>query len=490
MSERRERGLTPERDSVPSIYIEDHDDCGQEQHDKIGDLGRVPSMTAADYALLESNDPNPNKKRLRATSFSNFRSASLSVSMLAKPSDDRKANAALAGWNVSNLIQGTGILGVPYAVSQGGWAAVASIFIVALMCCHTGKLLVECMYETSKKTGVRRRLRVNYPEVGEACLGHRGYVMVSVIQSIEMFSAVIMYIIILGTAWADLLNMYPELGLKEWAAINCCVTLPSLFITRMSIVSWLSMFSVFSLMSAILVLIAFTLTEIPLWSIANIPEFNAQTFPIGFGIIVFSYCAHAVFPSIEGSMTKPQQFNPMMNCSFLLAAIVKACLGTFMVVRFGHYTAEVATVNLSENIIFSRLSTALVISNVILAIPLAMFVVSVTIDDSLNRYFPQLNRESKYHWVWLVITRPLSITLALFIGIMVPFFGILMGVIGSFTGTCLCFIFPCVFHLKLRWHTMSRWDFFLDILIIVFGLIAGLSGLVFSMKALVMAFMK
>ena len=74
--------------------------------------------------------------------------------MLAKPSDDRKANAALAGWNVSNLIQGTGILGVPYAVRQGGWAAVVSIFVIALMCCHTGKLLIDCMYEVSKVQGL------------------------------------------------------------------------------------------------------------------------------------------------------------------------------------------------------------------------------------------------------------------------------------------------------------------------------------------------
>jgi len=495
MSGRNERGLTPEKVNVPSIYVEDHNVVNDEKNDDVGDLPKssAANMTAADYAILESNDPNlsvPNKKRFRATSFSNFRSASLSISMLAKPSDDRKANAALAGWNVSNLIQGTGILGVPYAVSQGGWAAIASIFIVAFMCCHTGKLLIECMYETSKKTGVRRRLRVNYPEVGEACLGPKGYVLVSVIQSIEMFSAVIMYIVLLGTAWADMFKMFPELGLKEWAAINCCVTLPSLFITKMSIVSWLSMFSVFSLMSAILVLIAYTLTQIPLWQLTNIPEFDPQTFPIGFGIVVFSYCAHAVFPSIEGSMTKPSRFNSMMNFSFLLAAVVKACLGTFMVVRFGQNTAEVATVNLSDNVIFSRLSSALVISNVILAIPLAMFVVSVTIDDSVIRYFPHLSKDSKHHWVWLMITRPLLITFALFVAIMVPFFGLLMGVIGSFTGTCLCFIFPCAFHLKLRWNTMSKWFFFLDILIIVFGVIAGLTGLAFSLKALVMAFLK
>ena len=73
--------------------------------------------------------------------------------------------------------------------------------------------------------------------------------------------------------------------------------------------------------------------QVPVWDITNIPPFDIQTFPVGFGIIVFSYTAHAVFPSIEGSMKKPDHFNSMMNASFAIAAVVKACLGTFMVLR-------------------------------------------------------------------------------------------------------------------------------------------------------------
>ena len=179
-----------------------------------------------------------------------------------------------------------------------------------------------------------------------------------------------MYLVLLGTTWADLFKLYPRLGLKEWAAINSVIALPSLFITKMPIISWLSMISVFSLM----VLITFTLTQVSMWSMNNIPAFDPQTFPIGFGIIVSSYTAHAVFPSIEGSMKNPKQFNSMMNWSFLLAATIKECLGTFLVLRFGKNAAQVATVNLDGHIFFSRISTVLVVSNVILAIPL--FVVS------------------------------------------------------------------------------------------------------------------
>lgn len=424
----------------------------------------------------------------RKSSLASFRAASLSISMLAKPSDDRFASAWLAGWNVSNLIQGTGILGIPFAVHQGGWAAVFSIFLVAGLCCYTGKLLISCLYEESRKTGIRRRLRVNYPEVGEAVYKRFGFNLVSIVQVVEMFGGVTMYIVLLGTVLGELLKAKTGLGTYEWAAISCLAALPSLFIKRMSIISWLSLLAVFALMSSILVMVAFAITKHQSWKLSNIPEFDPTTFPIGFGIVVFSYCAHAVFPSIESSMKKPEGFKMMMNWAFVFAAVVKALLGVFMVLAFGNDTREVATVNLLESAGFSVTANALVITNVMLAIPLAMFVVSLSFDDAFLPYFPHMNKDSKFNWIWLLITRPLLLGAALFIALIVPHFGLLMGFVGSFTGTCLCFIFPCLFHLKLRWHKLSPWTVALDVCIMAFGAIAGGFGLYFSAKALVETF--
>lgn len=460
--------------------------------EQIGDMEKSDHRTRNNTYIEETHGAYgasmASVKHYLGNSLSNFRAASLSISMLAKPSDDRKASALLAGWNVSNLIQGTGILGVPYAVQQGGWAAVFMIFFIALLCCYTGKLLIECMYETSKKTNIRRRLRVNYPEVAEACFGRRGLILIGIIQSIEMYSAVILYVILLGTAWADLLKVYKQyLGLKEWSAINCVVVLPSLFITKMSIISWFSMISVFSLMSSLFTLIAFTLTQTHTWTLAHIPPFNPTTFPVGFGIIVFSYCAHAVFPSIEGSMKKPSQFPTMMNFSFALAATIKGMLGLFLVLCFGMTTNQVATVNVAKHVGFSRVATSLVIANVMLAIPLAMFIVSATLDDALLGYFPRVNRDSDHHWVWLLISRPLLLGFGLCIGVLVPYFGLIMGVVGSFTGSSLCFIFPCLFHLILRKNSISKLQYAINVFVICFGILAGGCGVVFSLKALITA---
>ncbi|XP_068762769.1 vesicular inhibitory amino acid transporter-like [Montipora capricornis] len=163
------------------------------------------------------------KKASFAESVRKLGGASLTVSALERPSDDRRASAWLAGWNVTNLIQGTGILGVPYAVMMGGWASVAIIVIVAAICCYTGKLLVECLYVESKRTGQLKRACVNFPDVGEAAWPGWGNKIVSIVQVCEMYGGVIMYIVLLATVFSDTLQKKPPLDIYQWAVI--CVKL-------------------------------------------------------------------------------------------------------------------------------------------------------------------------------------------------------------------------------------------------------------------------
>lgn len=141
--------------------------------------------------------------------------------------------------------------------------------------------------------------------------------------------------------------------------------------------------------------------------------------------------------------------------------------------------------NLMSLPVFGKLSSGLIVVNVFLAIPLLMFVVNYSFDLAFIPYFPRMDRDSEYHWIWLLISRPLLVGLALVIAIVVPYFGLIMGVVGSLTGTFLSFLFPCYFHLRLRWENLDKWDIFVDVAIIIFGFVAGFSGLLLSLKALI-----
>ena len=413
-------------------------------------------------------------------SLQKLRSATMTVSLLEKPSNDRRASAFLAGWNVTNLIQGTGILGVPFAIRMGGWAAVAANILVAYLCCFTGKLLIECLYETSKRTGQRKRVRVNYPEVGEAVWRGWGNKIVSAVQFCEMFGGVVSYLVLLGTIFSDILHKYAPYDVYTWSAISACVALPGLFIRRVSVIAWISMISVFGLMSSILTIIIYSITQYDDMSVSKIPPFDIKSFPIGFGIIVFSYTAHAVFPGVEGSMHKASQFPIMMNVAFLLAACVKVAFGLLPVLRFGTDTEQAITVNLKTSQGFYILANLLVVTNVFTAFPIVSYIVLETLDHKLLPYFPHLQEDTKYHWFWIILSRPLALSFGLMLAIVVPHFGLVMGLVGSFTGTCLCFVFPCVFHMILKWKELKWYSIVLRVIISVFGVICGVLGIVFT----------
>ena len=71
---------------------------------------------------------------------------------------------------------GTGTLGVPFAVMQGGYLSLAAIIVIALIANYTGKLIIDCLYERpSSGTGVRGvRLRNSYALIGDNCYSYRG----------------------------------------------------------------------------------------------------------------------------------------------------------------------------------------------------------------------------------------------------------------------------------------------------------------------------
>ncbi|XP_065354027.1 vesicular inhibitory amino acid transporter [Cloeon dipterum] len=60
---------------------------------------------------------------------------------------DFKINEWQAAWNVTNAIQGMFIVSLPFAVRQGGYWAIAAMIGIAHICCYTGKILVDCLYE-------------------------------------------------------------------------------------------------------------------------------------------------------------------------------------------------------------------------------------------------------------------------------------------------------------------------------------------------------
>jgi len=383
------------------------------------------------------------------------------------------------------------IVSFPYAVHQGGYWAIFAMIFVAIICCYTGKILVDCLYEDGKE-GERVRVRTSYGDIAERVFGKRiGKPLVSSAQVMELLMTCILYVLLCG----DLLKgSFPTkvVPLSVWICLSTIPLLFCAFLKTMRRVSWLSLWCSVAHMLINIIILIYCFTLIKQWQPRAVKiKPDIWTVPISLGIIVFSYTSQIFLPSLEGKMVKREKFGCMMYWTHLAAAVFKAVFSYIGYVTWGEETEEVITNNLP--------TTLKIIVNVILVIkalfsyPLPYFAAVEIIENSFfqdqaKTFFPSCYRDNLSIKWWGIALRMLLVVVTMLLAIFIPHFALLMGLIGSFTGTMLSFVWPCIFHLYLKRHTSPLYMKICDIVIIILGVLCGAMGMYYSARALVLAF--
>lgn len=91
------------------------------------------------------------------------------------------------------------IVSLPYGVMHGGYWAILAMVGTAHICCHTGKILVECLYEKDETTQEIVKVRHSYNEIAQECFGKKyGGKIINVAQLIELLMTCILYVVLCG----------------------------------------------------------------------------------------------------------------------------------------------------------------------------------------------------------------------------------------------------------------------------------------------------
>ena len=415
------------------------------------------------------------------------KSKSGTVSLLERMTEDGQAPTLLALCNLINMtIASSSVIAFPYAIALGGFAALFLILVIGFFAGVTSVLLIDCLYEISPKSRLRKRVRASYAEIGADTWGPIGGRLVDFITVSLSYSSCVLFVMVLGKSMKDLLSSQVELSLQEWCLMCTVALLLTVFIKTLSVLAWLSMLAVIAVFIIVFVLLGFSLGDYNTWEWANIPSFDLNTFPISLGIILFSYCGHTVFPGIEVSMQEPKKYKKVSHWGFSLVTALKFLVGLFCCLTFGSKTQSIVLLNLSvaHASILSKVASLLVVINVYFSYPLNMFVVSGTLDILLLPKFPLCYNKKRYNYLWVLSTRVILVFSTLGLALAVPHFGLLMSVFGSVFGVCITLIFPCLFHLQLKWNKLQWYQIASELFIILFGVGAGVLGLIYSSIAL------
>ena len=270
--------------------------------------------------------------------------------------------------------------------------------------------------------------------------------------------------------------------------IGCgLLVFPTLFCQRLKMIAYISAVSVFSILIAIITFLVVLLMQYEQWQYMgkSIRIFDVEKFPVSASIVMFSCVSHSVLTKIEGELKNPKDASKVVHISFTVSAILKTLVGTLGALTFGPQTQSIITLNAGK--LNKIVEIIFVVANIVFSIcnyPLMMVVITDTLDNAIkNRELYKTSR--LYRYVWLLMTRWILTVGTAILALFLPYFGNLLALRGSLIATCLVFIFPCFFHLRLKWKTLTVWQRILDATLMMFGLFIGGTGLVFSVMNLI-----
>ncbi|KAJ8905582.1 hypothetical protein NDN08_002089 [Rhodosorus marinus] len=253
-------------------------------------------------------------------------------------------------------------------------------------------------------------------------------------------------------------------------------------------VNLISMFAMTVLFVLIVVNIAITgrLEEVS-YNIGNVTTvFN------GIAGICFAFGGHAIFPEARREMKEPEKFKQSIYWTY-------ATLGFTMIVvgflGYGMFGTE-AELNIFDNFTWN---VSVTIGNVLMllaffgALVIGNIISMMAIQTILKIPLLGWRKPISYGMpagVTRTLLRVTLVTLQLFLALLIPFIGDLVGLTGAFSSTILTFLFPCiaywvVFNKEMSIYMKLTCAFLivLSVLICVVGAYGALVGLIASATA-------
>lgn len=427
-------------------------------------------------------------------------------------------------WNIFNATQGVGILSMPYAVSQGTFYSLIICVVVAMISNYTNKRLINCLYEKDAVTGIDMRVRGSYEEVGEAAFGTVGKWIVYAAIVVEQLSYCTILLILCGTT---LENSFPEtpLSIGHWALVAFILIIPNAFMMHLKQVSFLSLIAVIVGQGVYISVIAYSIKASKSWRVGELTSLQFCQVYIAVGIMTIGYSSQPYISAIEDQMKNPKQFRTLLDLTYIVVTIIKIAFGTIGYLTFKKKTKQVITNNLPHGPLritvnffvfllalssfsFPAYTVFVVVDKLIVlegipTIPVCMctagFTTEITPRGSKASVHEDLESESckctQKHkndpFSVVEVLRRAGVRLILISGaltmaICVPYFGLYMSLVGNITGMCLVFIFPLLFHLKLK--KLDIFNTGLHVLIICCSCFSIGAGMYSSSRALVLAY--
>ncbi|XP_014325030.1 probable sodium-coupled neutral amino acid transporter 6 [Xiphophorus maculatus] len=406
------------------------------------------------------------------------------------------ASFASSVFNLMNAIMGSGILGLAYAMASTG---IVLFCILLVLVSSLAGYSIRLLLTLCDQTGIN-----SYEELGEKALKKPGKVLVGLAIVIQNIGAMSSYLFILKSelpaAISSLLNAgntgnaWYEDGRLLLIVITFCVVVPLAMLPKIGFLGYTSSLAfIFMLYFAVVVVVKKWSIPCPLpHNITTLSDFkkvsnqsDSECTPKLFILSIksayaiptmaFSFLCHTAILPIYCELKRPTKTrmqnvaNISIGLSFLLY-FISALFGylTF----YSHVESELLRgydVYLPRDVMVMTVRLAILLS-VLLTVPLIHF-------PARKAVIVMLYGGRHFSWLTHIVSTLIILGVVLMLAIFVPDIRNVFGVVGSTMSSCLLFIFPGIFYLKISSQPIKSVDSILAILLVVFGLIMGVTSL-------------
>lgn len=398
-------------------------------------------------------------------------------------------------FNLMNAIMGSGILGLAYAMASTG---IVGFCVLLLLVSSLAAYSIHILLKLCDQTGI-----TSYEDLGGRALNKPGKILVGCTILIQNIGAMSSYMFILKEELPAAICSFlsPDASGGAWyqdgrtllIMVTVFVVLPLALLPRIGFLGYTSSIAfLFMLYFTVVVVVKKWTIPCPLPHNVTLGHSSYTRFSnssdctpnlliistksaYAIPTMAFSFLCHTAVLPIYCELDRPSKkrmqnvTNVSISLSFLLY-LISALFGylTF----YDHVNSELLLsydAYIPRDIMVMTVRLAILLA-VLLTVPLIHFPARKAVTMLLFGDRP-------FSWFLHILTTFLLLCVVLLLAIFIPDIRNMFGVVGSTTSTCLLFVFPGVFHLRLSDQPLKSLDSVGAVALLVFGLFVGVLSL-------------